>query len=92
MDTPAEEIDLQLAEVREINGSMLEELRVLAEEAPGVDVAATLREVGLQLPRPPVGSRGGGLTGSRTPSRTSSVTSETSSVRSARARGTVQIR
>lgn len=92
MDTPAEEVDMQLAEVREINSAMLEELRMLAEEAPGVDVGGTLREVGLDLPRGLVGARGG-PTGSRTPSRASSVASESSSVRSARGRaGTVQIR
>ena len=88
-----EEIDMQLAEARVITGSMLDELRTLADSFPDLPIAEALRQSGIQLPSTPLGSRGGGAyAGSRTPSRASSVASDTSSVRSARRRaGTVQL-
>mmetsp|Transcript_23815 Transcript_23815/g.66069 ORF Transcript_23815/g.66069 Transcript_23815/m.66069 type:complete len:184 (-) Transcript_23815:134-685(-) len=92
-DSTREEVDMQLAEVREINGAMLEELRSLAETHPELDIPGRLGQVGVQLPAARGGGgRGGGITGSRTPSRaSSSAASETSSMRSVRRAGTVQI-
>lgn len=81
---------MQVAEVREINSAMLEELRSLAETHPSVDIVGRLQSAGISLP-PARGGGRGGPTGSRTPSRASSSASETSSVRSARRTGTVQI-